>query len=428
MGRCCWTIALAATASLVACDSGGVTTTDTPPESTGAESVRRDIDIGGSETDIFLPGVALSEDEAAPVVVMLHGTAADRTRMEPLAMAVAETGVLVYVPSWPVIEAPFPQDEGDEPFRRQSEAVICMLRSVKRTADQLGGDPSDLTLVGHSGGGMIGARVAMVDDVPWPGIDCDDDVDHRPNRFIGLAGDYEGDYQYARQQSNLYGAYDVMALEPTNRDLDVWLMHGHNDDSVNLWSSALLADHLAEAGIESHFLTTDDGHAAPIDPSTTVGRFTADRIAAIVHDRPEPAWWPNGAADATLRLGSDDTCVYDGPESWPADRAITIQLENATTVDASFVLVSIRSDVEITRDEALGADGILGVDVPVWVDSGGFRPVPPGKTRMLRFAFVEADQTFVVYCHLENETAHPRAGWMFPAALLEAGPAGEPDE
>lgn len=357
---------------------------------------------------------------------MLHGTAADRALMEPLALAVAETRALVYVPSWPVIDqvAPFPEAEGDEPFRRQSESVICTLRSVKRTADQLGGDPSDLTLVGHSGGGMIGARVAMVDEVPWPGIDCDADVDHRPNRFIGLAGDYEGDYQYARTQSVAYAPYDVMALELTNRDLDVWLMHGHNDDSVNLWSSALLADHLAEAGIEPHLLTIDDGHAAPLDPSTPVGRFTADRIAAIVHDRPEPAWWPDGVADATLRLGSDDTCRYDGPETWPTDRAITIQLENATTVDASFVLVSVRSDVEITRDEALTADGILGVDDPEWVDSGGFRPVPPAETRMLRFAFVEADQTFVLYCHIENDAAHPRAGWMFPAALLEAGPAG----
>jgi predicted esterase len=427
MGRCRWIIVLAATASLVACDSGGIATTDTSPESPAAGLVRRDFDIGGSETDIFLPGAVLSEDEAAaPVVVMLHGTAADRHLMEPLAMAVAETGALVYVPSWPVIDQvePFPDDEGDGPFWRQSESVICMLRSVKQTAAELGGDPSDLTLVGHSGGGMIGARVAMVDDVPWPGIDCADDVDHRPNRFIGLAGDYEGVYQYAMTQSAAYAPYDVMALEPTNRDLDVWLMHGHNDDSVNLWSSALLADHLAEVGIESHLLTTDDGHAAPLDPSTPAGRFTADRIAAIVHDRPEPAWWPDGAVDATLRLGSDDTCVYEGPETWPTDRALTIQLENATTVAASFVLVSIRSDVEITRAEALAADGILGVDDPDWVDSGGFRPVPPGETRMLRFAFVEADQTFVVYCHIDNETTHPRAGWMFPAALLEAGPAG----
>ncbi|HSM67632.1 MAG TPA: hypothetical protein VK860_15110 [Ilumatobacteraceae bacterium] len=423
MGGCRSIIALAVIVSLAACDTGGGTT-EAPPAD--IEPVRRDVDVGGSETDIHLPGAALPDGEAAPVVVMLHGTAGDRNLMEPLAMAVAETGALVYVPAWPVIDqvAPYPEAEGDEPFRRQSESVICMLRSVKRTADQLGGDPGDLTLVGHSGGGMIGARVAMVDEVPWPGIDCDADVDHRPNRFIGLAGDYEGTYQYAETQSAAYAPYDVMALEPTNRDLDVWLVHGHNDDSVNFWSSALLADHLAEAGIESHVLTTDDGHAAPLDPSTPAGRFTADRIAAIVHDRSEPAWWPDGAADATLRLGSDDTCVYDGPETWPIDRAITIKLENATTVDASFVLVSIRSDFEITRDEALAADGILGVDNPEWVDNGGFRPVPPGETRLLHFAFVEADQTFVSYCHIENQANHPRAGWMFPSAVLTPDPAG----
>lgn len=356
---------------------------------------------------------------------MLHGTANDRSRMEPLAAAVAETGTVVFVPSWPVIDqrAPFP-DDGDEAFRRQSEAVICMLRATKLTAAQFGGDPGDLTLVGHSGGGMIGARVAMVDEVPWPGIDCDADVDHRPARFVGLAGDYEGWYQYAKSESSLYEPYDVLQLEATNTDLDVWLLQGTNDDAVNLWSSALFADHLAEWGIETRLLSTDTGHSEPLDPTTPAGRFTAERIAAIVHGRAEPAWWPAGAPDATLRLGSDDSCVYDGPEVWPTDRAITVQLENATTGDAAFALVSVRSDREITRDEALAGDGILGVDDdPEWVDNGGFRPVPPGETRSLPFAFVEGDQTFVLYCHIED-VDHPRSGWMFPTALLEPASTG----
>lgn len=217
----------------------------------------------------------------------------------------------------------------------------------------------------------------------------------------------------------------MLALDPTNRDLDVWLLNGQNDDAVNVLTSALFADRLQATGIGSHFLTTDTGHAEPLDPSTPAGRFTADRITAIVHGRVEPQWWPETPADATLRLGADDTCDYDGPETWPTDRAITLQLQNETGVAAWFALVSIRSDVEITREEALTADGILGVDDPDWVDHGGFRPVPPGESRMLHFAFVEADQTFVAYCHIVSDTGHPRAGWMFPAALL--APSQEPN-
>ena len=269
---------------------------------------------------------------------------------------------------------------------------------------------------------MIGARVAIVEEPPWPGIDCDVDIDHRPDRFIGMAGDYEGEYQYATARSDLYAPYDVLALEPTNLDLEVFLLHGDNDETVNVYSAALFSDHLARAGLEPHLLTTDTDHVAPLDPTTAAGRFTADRIDAIIHDRPEPEWWPDGVSDASLRLSPDDTCTYDGPETWPTDRSIRIETENQTDVDASFALVSIRTDVDITRQEALAGEGILGVDDPDWVDWGGFRPVPPGEQRTLDFAFVEADQTFVVYCHLLPWTDHDRAGWMFPAALLAPDP------
>lgn len=398
--------------------------TDTTTQTTGSDGVIRDLDVAGLETDVF--GSAEGQgDGAVPVAIMLHGTMGDRTRMEPLAASIAETGVLVYVPTWPVIDqvAPFPEGEGDEPFRRQSEAIVCLLREVKRTTRDLGGDPNDVTVIGHSGGGMIGARVAIVEEPPWPGIDCDPGIDHRPDRFIGLAGDYLGEYQYATQESDLYAPYDVLAIEPTNHELDVWLFAGHNDDAVNVWSAGRFADHLAEAGIDAHVLTTDTGHAVVLDPTTAAGSFTAARISAILAGTPEPEWWPDSEPDATVRLNGDDTCVHDGPETWPTDRAMTFQLENRAAVDASFALVSIRSDMQITRDEALAGEGILGVDNPDWVDWGGFRGVPPGEDRTLHFAFVEADQTFVVYCHLQPGTDHPMAGWMFPAALLESDAA-----
>ena len=410
-------VALAACGSV---DDGQTSGSEAAPASTIADAVLRSVDVGGSESDIFLAGRAEPNGAPSPVVVMLHGTQGDRTRMEPLAADVAERGAVVVVPSWPVIDqvAPFPDAEGDEPFRQQSDAVICTLRAVKRTAAEFGGDPTNVTLLGHSGGGMIGARVAIVEEAPWPGIDCDVDIDHRPDRFIGMAGDYEGVYQYATARSELYAPYDVLALEPTNLDLEVFLLHGDNDETVNVYSAALFADHLARAGLEPQLLTTDTDHTAPLDPTTAAGRFTADRIDAIIHDRPEPEWWPDGASDASLRLSPDDTCTYDGPETWPIDRSIRIETENQTDVDASFALVSIRTDVDVTRQEALSGSGILGVDDPDWVDWGGFRPVPPGEQRTLDFAFVEADQTFVVYCHLLPWTDHDRAGWMFPAALL----------
>jgi acetyl esterase/lipase len=415
-----WLIAALVATSLASCGrASDDATTPVPADSAGARRVLRDLDVGGSETHVFLPDASASEGVPVPVVIMLHGTAADRSKLEPLAAEVAESGALVYVPTWPVIDQvrPYPEHEGDEPYRRQSEAVICVLRDVKRTAGEFGGDPGDVTLVGASGGGMVGARVAIVAEPPWPGIDCDAGIDHRPERFIGLAGDYEGLYQYATPGSELYGPYDVLTIEPTNRELDVWLLHGQNDESVDVRTSGRFADHLAEAGIEARVLTTDSDHIAPLDMSTPAGKFTAARITAIVHGQPEPQWWPGPSPDATLTLALNDRCSYAGPETWPVDRATTIRLENATDLDATFAQVSVRSDFEITREEALASRGTLDFHDPEWLDWAGLRPVPAGETRTLHFAFVEADQSFVLYCHREPTTDQPHTDWI-PAALV----------
>ncbi len=288
-------VAVIIAAAVAACDSGGDTTSPdtTSPDTTSPDTtspgstspasdvadarVLLDVDVGGSETDIHLP---VASDRAVPVVAMLHGTANERSRMAELASAVADDGALVYVPAWPVIDQvePFLEEQGDELYRKQSEAVICMLRSIKTTAADLGGDPADLTVVGHSGGGMIGARVAIVDEPPWPGIDCNADVDHRPTRFIGLAGDYQGWYQYSLPHGDIYAPYDVFSLEPTNLDLEVRLLQGHNDTTLNVFSSALLIDHLRSAGIDAELLTTDSSHAAPLD---------IDGAARPIHRRPD---------------------------------------------------------------------------------------------------------------------------------------------
>jgi acetyl esterase/lipase len=134
----------------------------------------RGLDVYGvTVTDVFAP----VDGEDLPVVVMLHGTSGGREAMEPLARAVAADGAVVFVPSWPVIDqvAAYPSDD-DEPYRRQAEAVVCALRFARRSAAGHGGDPDDLTVLGHSGGATAGARVALVDDPPWSGIDCDPDV------------------------------------------------------------------------------------------------------------------------------------------------------------------------------------------------------------------------------------------------------------
>ena len=194
-------VALLAGAACSTTDDG----VGTEPSTSTAEArsdaevvVDLDVDLGGVTTaDVFEPGAG--GEGQTPIVVMLHGTAGERSRLHDLARRVAADGVLVYVPSWPVIDQVQGYPEAtDEPYRRQAEVVVCTLRHIRRTAVERGGDPDDLTVFGHSGGAMVGAQVAMVSEPPWPGIDCDAGTPHAPQRFIGTAGDYNGIYQLSR--------------------------------------------------------------------------------------------------------------------------------------------------------------------------------------------------------------------------------------
>ncbi len=384
--------------------------------SAGEADVLLDVDLGGAETDVFLPSAELGP---VPVVVMLHGTAGDRTRMHGLAAAVAERGALVYVPSWPVIDwaRPYPTDEGDEPFRRQSETVICALRRVRSEAADLGGDPDDVTIVGHSGGAMIGARVALVETPPWPGIDCEPDVAHAPQRFIGIGGDYGGTFQHGRSQAGHYAAHDLFRIEPTNREVEVWLLHGHNDETVRSGVAQRLVEHLAEAHVDSHLLTTDWSHGEPLDPGSPANVYAAEQVASIVAGRADPGW-KRLEADAALTFDDAERCDYTGPVSWPRGEMLVIDLANRTDVELSFVFASVRSDVDLDDAALLADDDELRFDRFTWIDHGGFVPVLPGGSTTHRFVFVEADQRYVLFCHPGPDVEHPRPNWMYPAAVL----------
>lgn len=91
-----------------------------------------------------------------------------------------------------------------------------------------------------------------------------------------------------------------LSLEPTNLDLEVRLLHGHDDTTLNVFDSAVLIDHPRSAGIDAELLTTDTDHATPLDIDGVVGQFTADRISAIVHGVSETEWWPDGPPEATM--------------------------------------------------------------------------------------------------------------------------------
>jgi dienelactone hydrolase len=379
--------------------------------------VERELDVSGvTATDVFAP----DDGDDLPVVVMLHGTGGDRSVMEPLARAVAQEGAVVYVPSWPVIDqvAEFHPDD-DEPFRLQAEAVVCALRFARRTAPDFGGDPDELTLLGHSGGGMAGARVALVDVPPWPGIDCDADVAHAPVRFIGTGGDYIGEYQYADQCPELFAAYDPLSIEATNLDLQVRLIHGVADGAVCARVSARFDDHLADLGIDTALVATDTGHSDLRNPDTPGGRFVAQQVGALIHGR--PSVFEREATTAVLGVG-DDTCDYSGPVEVERGQLLRLELRNPTSAMVWFVPVRADPDSDLSLARVRGDRTPGGRGAPGWVDGGDFVPMPARSSRSFDWVFVDGDADWVVYCMLDPDPDHPMKQ---PSVDLWGGPAME---
>ncbi len=352
-----------------------------------------DVDLGGVTTaDVFEPGTG--ENGAVPVVVMLHGTAAERLRLHELAQRVAADGVLVFVPSWPVIDQAggFP-GETDEPYRRQAEVVVCALRHIRRTAVERGGDPDDLTVFGHSGGAMVGAQVAMVSEPPWPGIDCDAGTPHAPQRFIGSAGDYNGLYQLAQTVPDLYAPYDPTSIEPTNLDLEVRLVQGLNDETIGMSESSEFLAHVLSYGLDAELIITDSGHGEMIDPTATAGEFVAGQIVSLVTG--QPSAFELDGEDA--RMSYDGECNYDGPQTFEVGRPIDVEFETPDD-PVRFLAFSVLPDATVTDEEIFSYEGVPLAEPPEFVDAGGFQPVDQPGSETFRLLFLESDQRWVLAC------------------------------
>lgn len=348
----------------------------------------RNLDVDGVTTLDVVTG----DREDAPVVVLLHGTRGERSNMEPLARRLAQGGALVYVASWPVIEdVPRPSVAG-ELYRLQVDAVACAVDHARRTASSYGGDPGRLTIVGYSGGGMVGAAAALVDPAPWD-LTCAGGSAPDPDLFIGLAGDYAGSYQYGGSGGAAFSRYSPFDIAPTNRDLRVRLVHGTGDENLNVSVSAALSDHLVAAGLDAALVTTDGDHADMIVPTSSEGDDVASLIERWI--RGDDVVEPSTAIAAMTFDGT--RCTYDGPTRISSGDTIAVQLMNSTDRVVTLSLVSVRpgaASPELTSDVAGGSLS----QPPAWVQTGAFRDVPGGSLGSMTWRITDADHRWVAYC------------------------------
>jgi hypothetical protein len=316
--------------------------------------------------------------------------------MEPLAVDLAGSGAVVVVPSWPVIGTLSDFDDTGSVYLEQTAVAVCSVRFARSTAADHGGDPDDLTVLGHSGGAPLAARVALVDEPPWPGVDCYPGLSAHVDRFVGTSGDFTNEYQYAPFAAEAHRPYDVFELEITNGDLEVRLFHGLADTTVESFVPAAFDERLDVEGLRSRLLYVDGRHGEMIDPSSRVGRFVADQVVAFVHGR--GSVHEESGVDATLTFG-ESGCGVVGATGVAVDRLLHIALVNETSVPVWFSLVGYSpeiTDAEVTWIVSYGPSDIR--NPPTGGDVYTFIRVEPGAEGDMDIVFVSDTHRWIAFC------------------------------
>lgn len=184
----------------------------------------------------------------APIAVVFHGSGGVRGFYDPMAGALVDHGFVVINPSWNAA-APFPDNVA---------GAACAVRYARSQADQLGGDPERILLIGHSAGGGAAALIALGGDA----LDRDTctvaDVSALPDSFVGLAGGYDpaSDPNDPRRglQTSEPETYDL--VDPTthlgsNPDLRIRLVHGDEDEVIPVQSAVAFHQQLVDASYDS---------------------------------------------------------------------------------------------------------------------------------------------------------------------------------
>jgi acetyl esterase/lipase len=156
-------------------------------------SLVADVDyFEGFLLDVYVPPGA----GPFPTVVTFHGGGGQKSQMAPLATALAEDGYVVFNAQW-LARPPLDAAATIQSF----DAAACALRFAAAEADEYGGEPSTLTVIGMSAGGLAGAVASLSAD-EFGGV-CSVPGDAPPvGLFVGLEGAYIG----ATESGGLAGA------------------------------------------------------------------------------------------------------------------------------------------------------------------------------------------------------------------------------
>ncbi len=230
------------------------------------EHLARDVQFSPDMTprlDVYSP----PEGDNYPVLLFVHGGGWDKYDKElfaPVAKQLLPQGMVVVIPNYTL----YP----DAGYEQMASEVAAALSWTLENIDRYGGDPTRVTIAGHSAGGHLAGLVVLDEHFLQA-------FDHRTDEvcgFVGLSGVYDVNAQFAFEQSKGSDA-PVMTAVMGGRDNfekaspisyitpfapPALLIHGEQDTTVPASMSQAFHEALQSAGALSELrLYPDKAHS-----------------------------------------------------------------------------------------------------------------------------------------------------------------------
>lgn len=219
--------------------------------------------------------------ESGTVVVLIHGggwVGGERADIAGLAEELARNGVLVYNAAYRTMAL-------GGTYPTTYEDIVCAVEFAGATADDYGGDPDRIVLVGYSAGAHLAAVVALAADEFSPAC-RDGGAPTLADGFVGIAGPYDSD-QFSpllipffggtrTDRADAWAAGNPYSYLDRRPNLPIHLMHGTADRTVPVAFTQDFAEALEGAGREvAETIIAGAGHREMIET------YAPEVVAAI---------------------------------------------------------------------------------------------------------------------------------------------------